>query len=137
MKTNINKQGRFRQTPQRLAVIEYLEGNKQHPSAEDIYQAVKQKFPTISFATVYNTLEALRKQGMVQELHIDPARKRFDPNTAMHNHLMCTRCGKVEDIVAAQSECVSGGVLSGYRITGSTVFFYGVCPECQRKEKSQ
>ena len=48
-------------TPQRLAILNYLEGNKEHPSAEDVYKAVSRKFPTMSLATVYNTLESLKR----------------------------------------------------------------------------
>ena len=67
----------FKLTPQRLAILDYLDGNTNHPSAEEIFGAVKTKFPTMSFATVYNTLEALRDRGKVLELTIDPSRKRY------------------------------------------------------------
>ncbi|MBT9168785.1 MAG: Peroxide operon regulator [Syntrophomonadaceae bacterium] len=55
-------------TPQRLAILDCLDGNKEHPSAEDIYKDVSKRFPTMSFATVYNTLEALRQRGGILEL---------------------------------------------------------------------
>ena len=50
-------------TPQRLAILQYLEGNTDHPSAEMIYSVVKKKYPMMSFATVYKTIEALKKSG--------------------------------------------------------------------------
>ena len=52
-------------TPQRLAILGFLKGNKSHPSAEDIFKAVQKQFPTMSFATVYNTLEALKNKGNI------------------------------------------------------------------------
>ncbi|HCC68554.1 MAG TPA: transcriptional repressor, partial [Nitrospiraceae bacterium] len=73
-------------TPQRLAVLNYLDGNKSHPSAEGVYKNVLKKYPTMSFATVYSTLKALKKKGKVLELTLDPARREFDPNTEPHHH---------------------------------------------------
>src|SRR5512135_3326468 len=92
------KQIGFKLTPQRLAILGYLDGNKDHPSAEDVYRAVSKRFPTMSFATVYNTLEALRRRGGVMELTLDPDKKRFDPNTEPHHHLICLKCRRIADI---------------------------------------
>ncbi|MGZ6236918.1 MAG: Fur family transcriptional regulator, partial [Syntrophales bacterium] len=66
----------IRLTPQRLAILEYLEGNKSHPSASDIYKAVSETHPMMSFATVYNTLDSLKEKKQVLELSIDPQKKR-------------------------------------------------------------
>src|SRR3970040_1018742 len=56
----------FKLTPQRLAILKFMEGNTSHPAAEDIYRHIKKEYPTVSFATVYNTLEALRDKGEIQ-----------------------------------------------------------------------
>jgi len=117
-------------TPQRLAILEYLEGNKNHPSASDIYAAVSKRFPTMSFATVYNTLKALKKKETIQELTIDPEKKRFDPNTARHHHLICTKCRKIVDIDTEYELRLSDAQNHGFEITGNHIDFYGVCPEC-------
>lgn len=85
-------------TPQRIAILEYLDGNIEHPSAEEIYREVSKKFPTMSFATVYNTLQTLRERGCILELTIDPEKKRFDPNTEPHHHLICVKCKRIVDI---------------------------------------
>ncbi|HEX8948865.1 MAG TPA: Fur family transcriptional regulator [Dissulfurispiraceae bacterium] len=119
-------------TPQRLAILHYLDGNTDHPSAEDIYKAMAKDFPTMSFATVYNTLETLRQKGSVIELTIDPARKRFDPNTEPHHHLICTRCKRVVDIHGHFSLEVPEEKRSGFTITGNHIEFYGICPECAK-----
>lgn len=118
-------------TPQRLAILEFLDGNTGHPSAEEIYREVSKRFPTMSFATVYNTLEALRLRGSVLELTIDPHKKRFDPNTEAHHHLICTRCGKIADIHRSYDLSVPVGLRSGFEITGNHIEFYGVCPSCK------
>lgn len=118
-------------TPQRVAILEYLEGNKEHPSAEDIYREVSKKFPTMSFATVYNTLETLRQRGSILELTIDPDKKRFDPNTEPHHHLMCLKCKRVVDIHGDYKLDVPNGEMAGFEIIGNHIEFYGICPKCR------
>lgn len=117
-------------TPQRMAILEYLEGNTEHPSAETVYRAVKQRFPTMSFATVYNTLERLRERGGLLELTIDPSRKRYDPNTDPHHHLICLKCKRIVDVKADFKLNVPEEQRKDFKVTGTHVEFYGVCPEC-------
>lgn len=123
-------------TPQRLAILDFLDGNKSHPSAEDIYKEVSKKYPTMSFATVYNTLEALRRVGKVLELNIDPNKKRFDPNTETHHHLICTGCGKIIDIHINFDLLIPEKIAVDYEITGNHVEFYGICSECAGRRHS-
>jgi len=118
-------------TPQRLAIVDFLEGNADHPSAEDIYKAVSVQFPTMSFATVYNTLDALREKGYIIELTIDPAKKRFDSCTDMHHHLICTSCKRVKDIHRDFDLDLPEQVKGDFSITGNHIEFYGICPVCR------
>jgi Fur family peroxide stress response transcriptional regulator len=127
----------FKLTPQRLAILEFLDGNVDHPSAEDIYLDVSKKFPTMSFATVYNTLETLRKQGEVVELTVDPNKKRFDPNTLPHHHLICTICNTVLDIRVDYRLDLPESERGGYEITGNHIEFYGICPLCRKRDKAE
>jgi Fur family peroxide stress response transcriptional regulator len=120
-------------TPQRLAVLQYLEGNKSHPSAEEIYRAVKRRFPTISLATIYNILESLKEKGLVQEINIDPYKKRFDPDTTSHHHLICTKCGRIVDIEMGFNPSLPEA--EGFRIERIHMEFYGVCRDCSSKGK--
>lgn len=120
-------------TPQRLAVLSYLEGNTDHPSADDIYKAVSVQHPTMSFATVYNTLDTLREKGYVMELSIDPGKKRFDPNTELHHHLICTSCKRVRDVQVEFSLDLPEEMKGNFRITGNHIEFYGICPACREK----
>jgi len=123
----------FKLTPQRLAILDYLDGNKSHPSADDIYRKVKKRFPTMSFATVYNTIEALKKREGVLELTIDPERKRYDPNTVPHHHLVCMRCKKIVDVRANFTINIPGNQKEGFKVIGNHIEFYGICPECKQK----
>jgi Fur family peroxide stress response transcriptional regulator len=125
---------RLKLTPQRLAILEYLEENEGHPSASDIYRAVQQRFPTMSFATVYNTLKALKQRETLLELTIDPDKKRFDPNVGPHHHLICTECRKIIDIDSVFELGLTDRQKNGFEITGNHIDFYGVCPQCMKRK---
>lgn len=120
-------------TPQRIAILEFLEGNTSHPSAEEIFEAVRERFPTMSFATVYNTLSALRERGSLLDLTIDPEKRRFDPNTDPHNHLICLSCRKVVDITVDYRLEVPDDMKKGFRVLSNHIEFYGLCPECREE----
>ncbi len=121
-------------TPQRLAVLRYLEGNKEHPSAEDIYRAVHRKFPTMSLATVYNALTKLKEKGGVRELTLDPGRKRFDPDTSRHDHLICISCSRIVDIPHAAQSDLPEDARQDFSVVASHVEYYGICPGCRTKK---
>ena len=118
-------------TPQRLAILEYLEGNTSHPTAEDIYRHVSKKFPSMSFATVYNTLEALKEKGLITELHIEGGKKRFDPNPQPHHHFICTKCGKIIDICKSLDLKIQNFDQMDLIIEKFQIFFYGRCSKCK------
>jgi Fur family peroxide stress response transcriptional regulator len=119
-------------TPQRLAILDFLEGNTGHPSAEDIDSALAEKFPTMSLATVYNTLETLRQKGLVRELSIDPDKKRFDPNVSPHNHLICVDCRRITDVHEDFNLSLNCRDRADFDIIGHHVEFYGRCPGCSK-----
>jgi len=122
-------------TPQRLSILSCLEGNKDHPTAEDIYKKVSRQFPTMSLATVYNTLETLRLHGVVSSISIDPEKRHFDPNMEKHHHLICSKCKKIADIHLDFDLAVPKDAAQGFDITGGQVEFYGFCPDCRIKNK--
>ncbi len=125
-----SKAKKMKMTPQRAAIIKYLEGNTSHPSAEDIFESVRKKYPMISFTTVYNTLQTLKDRDRVWELNIDDERKRYDPNVKLHHHLICTRCKNIVDIFMDFQLDVPEEEAQGYMISGRHVEFYGLCPKC-------
>lgn len=126
----------FKRTPQRLAILDYLEGNTLHPSAEDVYQAVTKKYFSLSFATVYNTLNTLAQSGAVRELTLDPERKRYDPNTEPHHHLICVTCKKVIDVFEDVTVGIPKRIEKEFSIFGNHVEFYGRCSVCRKKSNS-
>ena len=130
-------QAKMKKTPQRLAIIDYLKDNKCHPSAIDVFKAVSEKYPTMSFATVYNTMETLKNMGMVKELSIDPDKKRFDPQVDRHHHLICLTCKKIVDIREDFELKIGDNERYDFDIIGNHVEFYGICTACKKAAKSQ
>ncbi len=123
----------FKLTPQRLAILKFLEGNTNHPTAEDIFVDIKKRYPTVSFATVYNTVQALRDRGEILEITIDPERKHFDPNPKPHHHIICSKCRRIGDIFTDYSEALTlpEHITNEYTVTGNHIDFYGTCKKCQ------
>ncbi|HYA86071.1 MAG TPA: transcriptional repressor [Nitrospirota bacterium] len=127
---------RFKRTPQRLAILEYLEGNKSHPSAEDIYRVVSKKHQSMSFATVYNTLHTLTQAGSLRELTIDPERRRYDPDTSGHHHFICVLCDAIIDVPGEIGVGLPKEMAEQFTLLGNNVQFYGYCPGCEKKNKT-
>jgi Fur family transcriptional regulator, peroxide stress response regulator len=125
----------LRVTPQRQAILELLEVNRTHPSAEDIYHEVLKKYPQISFATVYNTLSKLSEAGEIQELDIDPNKKRFDPCLSHHLHFYCRVCGKIYDVEDEFTFPKTIQRVGGHKIEAIQINLKGVCDACSGKKR--
>ncbi len=120
-------------TPQRLAVVRYLDGNPDHPSVEQIHREVTRSFPTISLATIYNTLDVLERIDAVQSVFVDSGRRRYDPETRPHHHVVCRRCLRVADVLPddAGPIPVPGSIRDRFADLQTVVLYRGVCPACQ------
>lgn len=116
-------------TPQRMAILEILEGNKSHPSAHSIYDAVKEKYPMISFATVYKTLKVLEEVGEIQGLTIVDNKVHFDPDTTPHHHFLCRQCHSIIDIPHDQDFHLHS--LDGHMVERFQIYYYGICSKCR------
>jgi Fe2+ or Zn2+ uptake regulation protein len=88
----------YRLTRQRAVVFDYLAGVTAHPTAEEVYTAVKQELPSISLATVYKGLESLVASGVAQKLTYGDASARYDARMDDHQHCRCLGCGRVADL---------------------------------------
>jgi len=125
-------------TPQRQGILKLLHGDRTHPSAESLYRDIRKEYPRISFATVYNTLSRLAEAGKIQQLDIDPNKKRFDPCVAPHHHFYCKECGRVFDLEQDSSLLMDLHPLKlksvdGHKVEGVQLNFKGVCKDCRRK----
>lgn len=127
------KQAGYKVTHQRLVILDYLLHSKEHPSAEVIYADLRQRYPTISLATVYNTLEMLAKVGLVIDLGAPGERRRFDGNVADHSHYFCTNCGRVIDLHLPGAERTINKLTQELNlpITRHRLDFFGLCENCR------
>lgn len=123
-------------TVQRVATLEQLRKHTDHPTAEEIYKELKEKFPAISPATVYNSLELLRKAGEIQQLLVTKEVARYDPNPRPHHHFLCWSCGRLLNIEVSCPIAESGWI-EGNKIGEVQACFYGTCSDCLRQDAAQ
>lgn len=124
-----------RMTPQRYAILAFLLDTKSHPSADEIYKALEDRFPNMSVATVYNNLKLFKEAGLVHELTFGDHASRFDAQLHDHYHITCTECGMIEDFEHPKLVEVenSAAKLTGFIASDHRIEVYGVCPQCQGK----
>ncbi len=113
---------------QRMAVLDYLMNNPVHPTADMIFNALYPSIPTLSKATVYNTLNLLTEKGVIKMITIDEKNARYDANENPHMHFKCSTCGEIHDI-AFLPPAIEG--LQNYQITDMHIYCRGICPNCQ------
>jgi Fe2+ or Zn2+ uptake regulation protein len=123
-----------RPTRQREAVYDYLRRVDHHPTAEDVFVAVKRRVPRVSLATVYNALELLVSQGLASKLTYGDAAARYDIRTDAHSHARCLDCGRVADIEATPAPRWLRGLRApNFTATGFRFELLGRCRACRRR----
>jgi Fe2+ or Zn2+ uptake regulation protein len=132
----------LRITPQRVALVEAFAGDPSHPTAQDLFERLRSDFPSMSFATVYNTLDALAQAGLSSGLRLGGA-SRFDPNTAPHHHAVCDVCGRIVDVPAhglapeaAEAERLHDAA-PGFAAVRVEKTYRGICAACSRQRKKK
>ena len=130
------KKNEFRITPQRYAVLKVLTHSENHPSAESIYEQLVADYPTMSPATVYKTINLLKKNGEILELEFSEMSNRYDGNRPYpHPHMICTKCGTILDPPMLDFEKMKIKMMeeTGFTISSHRLDFYGLCPDCQKE----
>lgn len=122
-------------TPQRIAIVREIADDFSHPTAQALFERLRPAFPTMSFATVYNTLDALAGCGLTGSLNLggDSRAVRFDPNTDPHHHAVCDACGTVIDItvdVAIDASAPAALEVTGFRVLREERIYRGLCDRC-------
>ena len=120
-------------TGPRVAILDAVERNCHHPSAEDIYQELVDSHPSLSLSTVYGTLSAFVKAGLVQKLSEVDGRLRVDGTKTSHDHAICRMCGALFDVeIDPTSVPTPPSVLpGGLTVLGVRVEYDVVCAECK------
>jgi Fur family peroxide stress response transcriptional regulator len=124
-------------TPQRLAVYRALLEAEDHPDSEDLHRRLKRVMPSLSLATVYKALEALRQLGVVQEVTFLSDTRRWDANMERHHHVVCTRCHRVDDIESEELDAIKPPHLPGGFVPREvSVQILGTCAACSARKPS-
>lgn len=121
---------------QREAIKTFLEGRKDHPTADTIYANLREEYPNISLGTVYRNLGLLTDLGEISRITTGTGPERYDGNAAPHQHFICTKCEHVYDVETEHlEEALRSAVKScPGRIDSCTTNFYGVCQSCLEKD---
>jgi Fe2+ or Zn2+ uptake regulation protein len=137
-------------TPQRIAILRALDGDETHPTAQELFERLQGEFPTLSVATVYNTLSALTRMSRCVPLELGGP-LRFDPNVTAHDHAVCERCGRIRDVLqpsAAGADWRPGSQpdttrdsntsenLAGFEVRRVERIYRGFCAQCAEAAES-
>ncbi|HEY8225131.1 MAG TPA: Fur family transcriptional regulator [Pyrinomonadaceae bacterium] len=126
-------------TPQREAVLRVILEREDHPTASDIFEAARQRLPSISYATVYNSLRYLREAGLVHEINFGDSASRYDRETDRHDHAICTDCGSLVDFDLPEAAKLIQAAARKSRFTPESVHLTlrGICPDCRDGRQQQ
>lgn len=119
-------------TKQREVVLQVIRDNERHLTANEVFDKAKQLLPTISFATVYNSLRYLKDAGHIAEISFGSGASRFDSKLTRHDHAICTNCGKLVDMeLELPVEIVNLATkYSRFKPESIELTLRGLCPEC-------
>jgi Fur family transcriptional regulator, peroxide stress response regulator len=124
-------------THQRTAIFNVLAATERHPSPEEVYEQVRGELPFISLATVYKVLDLFQRHGFLRKVSTEQQVARYDANMGPHHHLVCDRCGRIQDVhvglPAGGLEAPQGG---DFAVSHYDIIFHGLCGECRRSSSA-
>ena len=124
-------------TAQREAILKELRSVKTHPTADELYAALRVKLPTISLGTVYRNLEQMSQAGIVRKLETAGQQKRFDGDISEHHHMRCTVCGAVSDVSPAVFSGINREIRSVMEELDCDSFYLELSGKCQKCRKQK
>ncbi len=122
-------------TRQRELIYRIVTAAPEHRTAEEIYDLAREQMPSLARGTVYRNLGLLVQAGQIRKLEMADAPARYDRERRPHPHLICQRCGRVEDLVMPEAllaplEAGLPGPITGYELK-----LYHICPACRGARK--
>jgi Fur family peroxide stress response transcriptional regulator len=120
-------------TTQRQVVLRVVNESHHHPTASQVFEEARSLLPTISYATVYNSLRFLKQAGLVREISFGNAASRYDRETDRHDHAICTRCGTLVDFDMSEAADLMRRAARRTRFKAESIHLTltGLCPECR------
>jgi Fur family peroxide stress response transcriptional regulator len=128
----MSKAKKLPRTTKQLEVIwDVLKDDQSHPTADQIYNRVRKKLPSISLGTVYRNLQKLVADGRLQVL-MRGRSQHFDPLVELHQHFICESCDRVYDVLVDNQREIKPVKLphEGFKVTSHQLAFYGTCKHC-------
>jgi len=120
-----------RATRQLTAIYDVLRTSHDHPTADQLFQRVRDASPRISLGTVYRNLEKLREQGRLRVVRLGNGQAHYDAMIDAHDHFVCERCGQVLDLPRAEAAAAMDALdRQGHVVRWHTTSLFGVCAAC-------
>ncbi|HIT02198.1 MAG TPA: transcriptional repressor [Candidatus Enterenecus merdae] len=123
-----------RRSQKRDAILRLMRSTKCHPSADWIYQQLKEQYPNLSLGTVYRNLNQLSEQHIIRRVGVIQGQERFDADTYPHAHFVCNRCGTVMDLpdcAPSEQDIQALGKQYGFMVEGHEFNLRGLCQDCK------
>jgi len=122
-------------THQRQVLYETMQSMYGHPSPEEVFEAVKQRIPSISLATVYKNIHLFVESGVFRELSMHHGTLRVEMNDVPHHHMVCSVCRKVTDLPDGEfgTPMLQAAMPGGFLVERVSIDVIGVCPDCQAR----
>ena len=127
----ILRQYNLKATPQRLAIVELMQTHG-HISIENLYIFVKEKFQSVSLATLYKNINIMIGVDLIKEVKIPGEKLKYELIKEPHSHLVCQKCNEVKDISIDLREVTQNCEFkSNYKVNETSLLLSGICPDCQ------
>ena len=119
-------------TRNRRVILHAIRDADEHLTANEVFSVAKERLPSISFATVYNSLRFLKEAGMIAEIRFGNGASRYDRMTSRHDHAICTKCGKLVDIEMELPDgfLTRATLASNFKPESIEFTLRGLCPDC-------
>ena len=123
----------LKQTRQREMILAAFLGAKRHVTSEDLYQLVREQHPNIGYTTVYRTMKLLVEAGLATERHFDDGITRYETEHEHHDHLVCIKCGRIQEFECDEIEERQREIAKGYgfQVLRHRHGLYGHCAACR------
>lgn len=115
----------------RKKIYEFLEGSKNHPTADDIYKNLINVLPTLSKTTVYNVLSLFLQHRLISVINTDNNEKRYEIYDDTHSHFVCKVCGTIYDVPKANVS-YNPKQMPDFEVDREEITFVGICPDCKK-----